>query len=156
MDDLQKSIAQAIVNVFETGRILGDYSAVTVLKGDAGHLTYGRSQTTLGSGNLYKLLLSYCQKSNSNVAGQLQTSLPRFLQKDFSLDTDIAVKNLLKQAGAEDVMRAAQDQFFNENFLRPRCAPPMLPVSPNRSAKPSFTTVTFKADGACCSRRCRP
>ena len=119
MDDLQKSIAQAIVNVFETGRILGDYSAVTVLKGDTGHLSYGRSQTTLGSGNLYKLLLSYCQKSTSNVAGQLQNSLPRFLQKDFSLDTDIGVKNLLKQAGAEPMMRAAQDQFFNENFFAP-------------------------------------
>jgi chitosanase len=119
MDDLQKSTAQAIVNVYETGRILGDYSAVTVLKGDTGHLTYGRSQTTLGSGNLYKLLLGYCQKSASSVAGQLQTALPRFLQKDFSLDTDTGVKDLLKQAGAEPVMRAVQDQFFNENFFAP-------------------------------------
>jgi chitosanase len=119
MDDLQQATAQAIVNVFETGRILGDYSAITVLKGDAGHLSYGRSQTTLGSGNLYKLLLSYCQKSTTDVAAQLHPSLPRFLQKDFSLDTDIAVKNLLKQAGAESTMRAAQDQFFNENFFVP-------------------------------------
>ncbi|SPF46435.1 conserved hypothetical protein [Candidatus Sulfopaludibacter sp. SbA4] len=119
MDDLQKATAQAIVNVFETGRILGNYSAVTVLKGDSGHLTYGRSQTTLGSGNLYKLLLSYCQKSTSKVAEQLQASLPRFQQKDFTLDTDAGVKDLLKQAGTEAVMRAAQDQFFNENFFAP-------------------------------------
>src|ERR1017187_9916100 len=119
MDDLQKSIAQAIVNVFETGRILGDYSAVTVLKGDSGHLTYGRSQTTLGSGNLYTLLVSYCQQSSSSIAAQIQPALPRFLQKDTTLDTDQAVRDLLKQAGADPVMRACQDQFFNENYFAP-------------------------------------
>jgi chitosanase len=119
MDELQKATAQAIVNVFETGRILGNYGAVTVLKGDNGHLTFGRSQTTLGSGNLYKLLLSYCQQSASPVAGQIRPILPRFLQKDFTLDTDTAVKDLLKQAGSDPSMRATQDQFFNENFFAP-------------------------------------
>ena len=119
MDDLQKATSQAIVNVFETGRILGDYGAVAVLKGDNGHLTYGRSQTTLGSGNLYKLLLSYCQQPAAQFGTQLQPMLPRFLQKDFSLDTDSAVKGLLEQAGSDPVMRAAQDQFFNENYFAP-------------------------------------
>lgn len=119
MDDLQKSTAQAIVNVFETGRILGNYGSVTVLKGDSGHLTYGRSQTTLGSGNLYKLLLNYCQRAGAQFAAQLQPLLPRFLQMDLTLDTDTAVKDLLKQAGSDPVMRAAQDQFFNENYFAP-------------------------------------
>ena len=119
MDNLQKITAQAIVNIFETGRIQGSYSAVTFLKGDTGHLTYGRSQTTLGSGNLYKLLLSYCQQSTSPLAGQLQSLLPRFLQKDFTLDTDATVKALLKQAGSDPTMRTAQDQFFNENYFVP-------------------------------------
>lgn len=53
---LQKKIAQSIVNIFETGEPLGDYGNVTVLNGDTGHLTYGRSQTTLASGNLALLL----------------------------------------------------------------------------------------------------
>jgi chitosanase len=120
MDDLQKETAQAIVNIFETGRILGNYGAVTVLKGDNGHLTYGRSQTTLGSGNLYRLLLNYCQQSTTPFAARLQPLLPRFLQKDFTLDTDLAVKELLKQAASDDpMMRAAQDQFFNENYFAP-------------------------------------
>jgi len=119
MDDLQRLTAQAIVNVFESGRIRGNYGAVTVLKGDSGHLTYGRSQTTLGSGNLYKLLLSYCQRSTSSVAQQLAPSLPRFQHKDLSLDTDAAVKALLKQAGDDPEMHAAQDQFFNENYFAP-------------------------------------
>ena len=119
MDDLQKATAQAIVNVFETGRVLGNYSSVTVLKGDSGHLTYGRSQTTLGSGNLYKLLVSYCQKTPTQFGDQLRPFLPRFQQKDFSLDTDADVKKQLMQAGADPAMRAAQDQFFNENYFAP-------------------------------------
>ena len=52
----QAATIKAIVNFFETGHVLGDYGQVTVLAGDTGHLTFGRSQTTLGSGNLHKLL----------------------------------------------------------------------------------------------------
>ena len=50
--DLNKLSIQAIVNVFETGRAHGDYGKVTLLSGDSGHLTYGRSQTTLASGKI--------------------------------------------------------------------------------------------------------
>ena len=60
MDPLQEQTAKAIVNIFETGRLKGDYASVVVASGDAGHLTYGRSQTTLASGNLYLLISSYC------------------------------------------------------------------------------------------------
>ena len=65
MNDLQKRTAQAIVNIFETGRVAGDYGAVTLLPGDAGHLTYGRSQTTLGSGNLFLLIKAYCERADA-------------------------------------------------------------------------------------------
>jgi hypothetical protein len=40
--------------------VLGDYSRVTLIAGDTGHLTFGRSQTTLGSGNLSSMLQRYC------------------------------------------------------------------------------------------------
>ena len=53
LTELQKLTAQAIVNVFETGKARGDYGRVSVMRGDTGHLTYGRSQTTLAIGNLY-------------------------------------------------------------------------------------------------------
>jgi chitosanase len=43
--------AQAIVNLFETSEVLGDYGNASVLPDDTGHLSSGRSQTTLGSGN---------------------------------------------------------------------------------------------------------
>lgn len=119
MDTTQKSTIQAIVNVFETGRVQGNYSCIAVLKGDSGHLSYGRSQTTLGSGNLAKLLERYCIQPNAQFGAQLQPFLPRFRGKDFTLDTDTPVKDLLKRAGADPVMRATQDQFFSEGYLLP-------------------------------------
>jgi chitosanase len=122
MNDLQKATCAAIVNIFETGRVRGDYGAIAVLKGDSGHLSYGRSQTTLGSGSLCKLLTQYCQLPNAQFAADLKPFLPRFDRKDFSLDTDTTVCQLLQRAGREDpAMWATQDQFFGENYLDPAC-----------------------------------
>jgi chitosanase len=120
MTELQKETIAAIVNVFETGRVRGDYSAVTVLKGDSGHLSYGRSQATLGSGNLYKLLDLYCQQSTAQFAQPLVFYLPRFQRRDLTLDNDEPVRRLLEQAGREDpAMRVTQDQFFNACYFAP-------------------------------------
>jgi chitosanase len=112
----------AIVNVFETGRVRGDYGAIAVLKGDTGHLSYGRSQVTLGSGSLFQLLDLYCGQTGTKFANDLQPHLARFRQKDVTLDNDSTVKDLLRRAGREDpVMRATQDQFFREHYLGPAC-----------------------------------
>lgn len=122
MNDLQKATSAAIVNIFESGRARGDYGAIAVLKGDSGHLSYGRSQVTLGSGSLCNLLKQYCQSPNAKFASKLTPFLPRFEQKDISLDTDLELRALLQQAGREDsVMRETQDQFFNANYLGPAC-----------------------------------
>ena len=48
----QKQSAQAIVNVFETGRVLGDYGSVTVLAGDSGDLAELRPGTKTQTGRL--------------------------------------------------------------------------------------------------------
>jgi len=119
MTDLQQATARAIVNVFETGRVRGDYGAITVLKGDSGHLSYGRSQTTLGSGGLFKLIGQYCQEPNAQFATQLTPFLPRLQQKDLSLDSDATLRGILKQAGDDRVMQNTQDQFFSANFFAP-------------------------------------
>jgi chitosanase len=60
MNQLQKKTAGAILNIFETGAVFGRYGKVTLIPGDTGHLTYGKSQTTLGSGNLALLIHDYC------------------------------------------------------------------------------------------------
>jgi chitosanase len=122
-----KDVMAAIVNVYETGRVKGDYGAIAVLKGDNGHLSYGRSQLTLGSGNLFKLLDRYCRQQTADGKGpqfgaDFKPFLPRLEQKDFGLDNDSTLRSLLQRAGREDpLMRATQDQFFNENYLAPAC-----------------------------------
>lgn len=121
MEPLQERTAKAIVNVFETGRVLGDYSRVTLLRGDTGHLTYGRSQTTLGSGNLSKLLNAYVAADGAAFARDLQPYLPRMAARDLTLDFDTRLHALLRAAGADPVMRRVQDAFFDSEYWVPSC-----------------------------------
>ena len=118
---LQKSTAQAIVNIFETGRPLGDYGSVTVMKGDTGGLTYGRSQTTLMSGNLALLIHAYCSAAGG-LSDSLRPFLPAFDCRDKGLDGDAKVKDLLRQAGSDPVMRTVQDDFFDRIYWQPAVA----------------------------------
>src|SRR5215470_20029273 len=99
MNDLQKRTAKAIVNIFETGRVAGDYGAVTVLKGDKGHLTYGRSQTTLGSGNLFLLIKAYCEHTDAQFASDLSPFLADLATRNVRLDSNMELRELLKDAG---------------------------------------------------------
>jgi chitosanase len=115
----QAATAKAIVNVFETGAVLGDYGNVTVIAGDTGHLTFGRSQTTLGSGNLGELLQQYCAAHGAAFAARLTPYLPRFAARDFSLDQDEALHNLLRATADDLVMRDTQDQFFDAVYWQP-------------------------------------
>jgi chitosanase len=133
---LQKKTAQAIVNIFETGRVLGDYGAVTVAAGDSGHLSYGRSQATLSGGGLFTLLDEYCARPDSQVAQQLRPFLPRFKAKDLTLDTDTQVHALLREAGKDPMMRETQDRFFERGYWEPACA---------AAAKLSLTTALATA-----------
>lgn len=116
---LQKDTAQAIVNVFETGKLRGDYGQVTLLPGDTGHLTYGRSQTTLSSGNLHLLINDYCQASNSLYGDSLSYYIARLYNKDLSLDHDLHFKQILQDAGEDSVMHKIQDEFFDRVYWEP-------------------------------------
>ncbi len=119
MQDLEKRTAQAIVNIFETGRLLGDYGAVTLLAGDTGQLTYGRSQTTLASGNLFLLIKDYCEAAGSQFGAAMQPYLPRLSVRDAALNHDFAFRGLLREAGDDPVMRGCQDQFFDRVYWVP-------------------------------------
>lgn len=114
--ELQKRTAQAIVNIFETGRPLGDYGRVTLMAGDNGHLTYGRSQTTLGSGNLYLLIRDYCGATGAEFADALRLYLERLASRDFTLDADVTFRGLLREAGDDPTMREVQDGFFDRVY----------------------------------------
>jgi chitosanase len=121
MTPLQEKTIKAIVNIFETGRAAGNYSAVTVLAGDSGHLTYGRSQSALGSGTLFQLLSQYCVAPGAKFAAQIEPYLPRVEARDIKLDNDATLRNILREAGADPVMQAEQDRFFDVNYFNPAC-----------------------------------
>lgn len=112
----QVRTAQAIVNVFETSTVLGDYSKVTLLAGDTGHLTYGRSQTTLASGNLALLVDRYVANSASRWARRLVPFQARLRQRDLTLDKDLILANILRACADDAVMRDTQDAFFDATY----------------------------------------
>lgn len=116
---LQKQTAQAIVNLFETSSVRGDYGAVTVIAGDTGHLSFGRSQTTLGSGNLHALLQRYCDNAGARFGPRLAPWLQRVEQRDTTLDHELRLHNLLRATADDPVMREMQDQFFDEGYWQP-------------------------------------
>lgn len=115
----QQKTAEAIINIFETSEVLGDYSKVTLISGDTGHLTYGRSQTTLGSGNLYGLLQSYCANPGARFGARLAPILPLCMARDTSLDHDLKLHNLLRASADDPVMRETQNIFFDEVYWQP-------------------------------------
>jgi chitosanase len=119
LDELQTKAAQAIVVQFETGNPRGDYSAVTVIPGDSGHLTYGRLQTTLSTGNLFRLVQRYCAAAGARLGAALEPFLPRLEACDVTCDHDDALRALLGDAGEDPVMHAVQDAFFDESYWRP-------------------------------------
>ncbi len=119
LTEIQKRAAQAIVNIFETGRARGDYAQVTLLAGDSGHLTYGRAQTTLASGNLYLLIKAYCQAPGAELASELMCYLGPLEARDVNLDHDMRLRALLRDAGHDPVMQEVQDGFFDRVYWRP-------------------------------------
>lgn len=132
MTDHQKRTAEAIVNIFETGSVLGDYGKVTVIPGDTGHLTFGRSQTTLGSGNLAKLLDSYCENPGARFARHFEPWKERLRKADVQLDHEPRLHNLLRATADDPVMRDVQDAFFDTFYWQPalRAAERMGIVTP--------------------------
>jgi chitosanase len=115
----QAQTAKAIVNIFETSAVLGRYDQVTLIPGDTGHLTYGRSQTTLGSGLLHDLLALYAANPGARFAKRLAPFLPRAAKLDLSLDTDAKFANVLRACGDDLVMRETQDVFFDTRYWNP-------------------------------------
>lgn len=117
---VQKATAQAIANIHETSSVRGDYGNITLIRGDSGRLTYGRSQTTNGSGNLYKLVDDYTEAPGAVYAEGLKPFLPGLQSRSTALDTNLTLRKLLADAGDKDpVMRSVQDAFFDRVYWAP-------------------------------------
>ena len=115
----QKKIIERVVNVFETGKLEGDYAAIAIFPdgpGNVRQITYGRSQTTESS-KLRQLVQRYVQ-----LAGRYSAALAPYVEQVGTrpLVDDATFKDLLRRAGQEDpLMRQAQDEFFDEQYFRP-------------------------------------
>jgi chitosanase len=119
LSELQKKAAQSIVNIYETSSPFGEYGMVTVARNDPGHLTYGRSQTTLASGNLFLLIKAYCDLPEAGFGDSLRPFLDRLDARDLSLDHDGELHAILRSAGEDPVMHGAQDAFFDRAYWQP-------------------------------------
>lgn len=120
LTDLQKKTAQAIINIFETSKVVGDYSSVVCVAGDAGGLTYGKSQTTINSGNLYLLIKAYVETDGAEFANELRPYLQPLRDRDPRLCNDTTLHRILRQAGSQDsVMIETQDAFFDRVYWEP-------------------------------------
>ena len=115
----QQKTAEAIVNIFETSEVRGNYGDVTLIAGDTGHLTFGRSQTTLGSGNLHKMLDQYCANAGARFGSTIKPFLPRLKDGNTTLDNEGYFQNVLRASSDDPVMRDTQDVFFDERYWKP-------------------------------------
>ena len=116
----QKAAVKAIVSCHETGKAVGNYSALVVLPDDAG-ITYGCHQATHKAGSLYAVVKQYCGTSTSENAEILRKYLPELKDpaKRHKLAKDAVLKRVLKKAGGEREMQIAQDKVFENIYFKP-------------------------------------
>lgn len=98
----------AFINLFETGSIRGDYSAVSANVDDAGGIIYGIHGASLIGGALYRIVAAYVSTEGAQYASDLRPYLDRFKTTDRSLASDKAVLALLARAGQDPVMQSTQ------------------------------------------------
>jgi chitosanase len=120
MEPIKRLLAQAIIQLFETSHLDNptSYGKVTNVEGDAGGLSYGKSQASLNSGNLYFLLKDYVDKQGVQAAA-IAPFLPRLLAKDSTVGSDSKLVIALRLAGGDVIMKRTQDDFFDRAFWLP-------------------------------------
>jgi hypothetical protein len=120
--DLDLAKALAVVNVFETGRPFGEYSALAILNDGAG-ISYGINQFTHRSGSLAAVVAEYLSRGGKVGRQLLAESLPLFRSASPAAIATAAgnekLKASLRAAAATREMRAAQHHIAFERYLRP-------------------------------------
>jgi len=122
----QKYVVDCVLSIFETGKIpsAASYSTCTILTDGAG-ISYGKHQATDRAGSLDKIVQLYIEKGGI-FAEQLKPFLARLAANETAkLDPKkqpVWATNLidvLKQAGADPLMREAQDEVFDAGYWIP-------------------------------------
>lgn len=114
--------AETIVRLFETGKPLGDPTAVAVLNDGAG-VSYGVKQFTHRSGSLLQVAEAYLglggtvgRETIDSRLSQLRSRTKPAIEK---LSADAQFKNALRAAGSTAPMREAQRAIAYERYMRP-------------------------------------
>ena len=122
----QKKAIDCIISIFETGKIpsLASYSTCTILKDGAG-ISYGKHQSTDKSGSLDRIVQKYIADGGSKSAelkpflDELAANATAALNPVSPPTWAVGLMTLLKEAGADPKMQAAQDYVFNEGYWFP-------------------------------------
>ena len=120
--EMDRLKAMAVVNIFETGRPFGEYSALAVLNDGAG-ISYGISQFTHRSGSLHDVVSLFLESGGQ--AGRVVLAERLDLLRSPSpgavrmAAVDQRLKNALRAAAGTPEMRAAQHRVAFERYLRP-------------------------------------
>jgi chitosanase len=116
---LQKRLCEQVINVFETGKIAGDYSTLVIFADgphDIRQVTYGRSQTT-EYGNLEELVQMYVD-AHGTFSEQLRPFVAQIGVTPLVDNQEF--KQLLRDAGRKDpIMQRIQDEFFDKRYFQP-------------------------------------
>ena len=114
--------AEAIVRVFETGKPLGDPTAVAVLNDGAG-VSYGVSQFTHRSGSLLQVVEKYLEFGGAVGREVIEARLPIMRSRTPNaigkLATDEQFKKALRAAGLTREMLEAQRLIAFERYMKP-------------------------------------
>jgi chitosanase len=123
----QKHAIDCVLSIFETGRVptAASYATCTILADGAG-ISYGKHQCTDRAGSLDLVVKRYIAKGGkfatelkaceALLASNASTKEPP--KGPWSAPVASLV-NLLKQAGADPIMHAAQDEVFDEQYFAP-------------------------------------
>jgi chitosanase len=114
--------ATAIVNIFETGKPIGDYAAAAVLDDGAG-VSYGIGQFTHRSGALAAVVRGYVAGGGSAGRRVFEDRLPALGKKDGAsigaIAGDAEFAKALRAAAATPEMHRAQDEVLSERYMKP-------------------------------------
>lgn len=126
VSDSQKKVIDSVLSIFETGKVPtpGAYSTCAILADGAG-ISYGKHQSTDRAGSLDKIVDLYIAKGGKN-GEELKQFVPKLaLNETAKLDPKNVpswakyLMGVLKEAGKDPVMQAAQDEVFDANYWTP-------------------------------------
>ena len=125
-------IAQAVIDIFETGRLVGSdkYGTIANIPSDTGGLSFGRHQASINSGNLFLLLKDYVSLPEAKYASELEPYVAKcdpsqygshaaFLAETHQLGLNSYFISTLRKTGSDMVMQKCQDDFFERLFWKP-------------------------------------